>query len=456
MLVRDRSALARLMTLVENRAPELPAIMSRVYGRTGHAHVVGVTGPPGAGKSTLTDRLTAHLRAAERRIGIVAVDPSSPFSGGAVLGDRIRMQAHFLDPGVFIRSLASRGSHGGVARATRDVIRRFDAFGMDRILVETVGVGQTELDVMRLADTTVVVLVPEAGDAVQVMKAGLLEIADIFLVNKADRDGAERMRSELAQMLHLRPAAAWSIPVLLTQAATDGGTAAVLDALEQHRAFLAADPERARRARRHRPPARPTRPQGAHHHLPARQPRGHVPRLPRTRRTVGRVVDDERRPGDAAELRGAPRPRRPTRGGVLPEGPPRLPRGAAALVRRRPLPPRARGHPSRAPARAADPGGLLLDPRGVHPEPARPPIHGRVRPHPAARYPARPALQDRHRYGVRVWRAPHGHRAHRVRGVPGGAGRTAGPAAPTRRHGGARTAPTLISPRVPTIVAGLG
>ena len=252
MLGGDRVALARLMTLVENRAPGLPALMSRLHPHTGGAHVIGVTGPPGAGKSTLTDRITARLRAAGHRVGIVAVDPTSPFSGGAVLGDRIRMQAHFLDPGVFIRSLASRGSHGGVARATRDVIRLLDAFGMDRILVETVGVGQTELDVMRLADTTVVVLVPEAGDAVQVMKAGLLEIADVFLVNKADRDGAERMRSELAQMLHLRPAAAWSIPVLLTQAATDGGTAAVLDALEQHRAFLAADPERARRERRRR------------------------------------------------------------------------------------------------------------------------------------------------------------------------------------------------------------
>ncbi len=157
MLARDRTALARLMTLVENRAPELPAIMSRIYGHTGRAHVVGITGPPGAGKSTIADGLTACLRAAERRVGIVAVDPSSPFSGGAVLGDRIRMQAHFLDPGVFIRSLSTRGSHGGVARATRDMIRLLDAFGVDAVLVETVGVGQTELDVMRLADTVVVV-----------------------------------------------------------------------------------------------------------------------------------------------------------------------------------------------------------------------------------------------------------------------------------------------------------
>jgi len=166
-----------------------------------------------------------------------------------VLGDRIRMQTHFLDPGVFIRSLASRGSHGGVARATRDVTRLLDAFGMEHVIVETVGVGQTELDVMRLADTTVVVLVPEAGDAVQVMKAGLLEIADVFVVNKADRDGAERMKSELIQMLHLRPASAWNIPVILTQAATDVGTGELVAALEQHRAALTGDAERERRIR---------------------------------------------------------------------------------------------------------------------------------------------------------------------------------------------------------------
>src|SRR5215471_13920315 len=222
VLAGDRVALARLMTLVENRAPELPGVMSRLYAQTGRAHVIGVTGPPGAGKSTLTDALIGGLRAEGRRVGIVAVDPSSPFSGGAVLGDRIRMQAHFLDPGVFIRSLATRGSHGGLPRA--------------------------ELDVMRVADSIVVVLVPEAGDAVQVMKAGLLEIADVFVVNKADRDGALRMASELEQMLHLRPPSPWSIPVLPTTASIGTGVDVVLEALDRHRAFASDDAERSGRA----------------------------------------------------------------------------------------------------------------------------------------------------------------------------------------------------------------
>jgi LAO/AO transport system kinase len=199
------------------------------------------------------------MRKAGKTVGVVAVDPSSPFSGGALLGDRIRMAQHFLDKGVFIRSMATRGSHGGLARATKDVIKLFDAFGRDYVLVETVGVGQTELDVMGTTDTVVVAVVPEAGDGVQVMKAGLMEIADIFVVNKADRDGAQRMMTELTLMLELKysnqspgEATPWKIPILATQAVNNVGIAELFQAVENHHRFLldTKDLDRRRRARR--------------------------------------------------------------------------------------------------------------------------------------------------------------------------------------------------------------
>ncbi len=249
----DKVALARLITLIENRAAEVSLVMERIYARTGHAHIIGITGPPGAGKSTLINRLVAKYRALDKMVAVVAIDPSSPFSGGAVLGDRIRMTDHYKDSGVYIRSLSTRGSHGGLSRAAREIVKLLDAFGHDVIIVETVGVGQTELAVMDVAHSTVVVTVPEGGDAIQVMKAGLNEIADIFVVNKADREGADRLKAELELNVHLRPAGGWRPPVLLTQAAHDKGLDELVATLSKHIEYLRSHPdpeiERERRSR---------------------------------------------------------------------------------------------------------------------------------------------------------------------------------------------------------------
>lgn len=240
MLSGEKLALAKLVTAVENDAVFVPEIMEKIYPKTGRCYSFGVTGPPGAGKSTLVDKLIARIRAEDKIVGVIAVDPSSPFSGGAVLGDRIRMQRHALDEGVFIRSLGTRGTGGGLSRATSEVLRLFDAFGMDVVIIETVGVGQTELDIVDIADTTLVVLVPESGDTVQTMKAGLMEIADLFIVNKADREGAEKMVSDLKGMVELNDCgeAGWKVPVLLSQANQDQGVDEIYEELNRHRAYL--------------------------------------------------------------------------------------------------------------------------------------------------------------------------------------------------------------------------
>ena len=268
----DVRAAARLMRDLDDRVPSAEAVLRALVPRTGRALVVGITGSPGAGKSSLTDRLIAHHRRAGRTVGVVAVDPTSPFTGGAILGDRIRMQDHATDPGVFIRSLGTRGHLGGLSRSTADLVAVLDAMGKDVVLVETVGVGQDEIEIAEFAHTVIVVAVPGMGDDVQAIKAGVLEIADVFAVNKADREGADRTVRDLQGMLELRrvtqrpppehdaqhvvtgqatpPAAeaeGWEPPVVKTVAATGEGIDALTEALDRHRAHLEATGERGRR-----------------------------------------------------------------------------------------------------------------------------------------------------------------------------------------------------------------
>ena len=237
----DARALARAISTVENRAPGWSDLLKALFPHTGKARVIGLTGAPGAGKSTLVDQLAKHYRKENRTVGIIAVDPTSPYTGGAILGDRIRMQDHHADPGVYIRSMATRGSLGGLARATADAATVLDASGRDVVMIETVGVGQDEVDIVRLAGVTVVILVPGMGDDVQTIKAGIMEIADIFVINKSDHTGAERVEREIRAMQSLASRHTknyWTPPIVKTVASDGTGTLELADAISSYEAYL--------------------------------------------------------------------------------------------------------------------------------------------------------------------------------------------------------------------------